>query len=242
MILGIAEGARFALAGFGWLRRPGLRRYVVLPLLVNIVIFGSTIFWVVSEFGNWLQAVLPESLGWLATVALPLVVVVLLIAVFFVFTLVANLLASPFNDRLAETVADRLQHPIAESARSGAWPAQILGAVLNELAKWLYFAVLAVAALLCWLFPPTTVLAPFLWLLVGVWIFAFEYLDYPLGNAGHGFFSKHGWIRRHRWEALGFGATLTGLTAIPVVNFFVMPAAVCGATALWVHCERHAPR
>ena len=33
---------------------------------------------------------------------------------------------------------------------------------------------------------------------------------------------------------LGFGLTVMLATAIPLINFFVMPSAVAGATAMWL--------
>ena len=42
--------------------------------------------------------------------------------------------------------------------------------------------------------------------------------------------------------ALGFGGAVMVATAIPLVNFLVIPAAVAGATVLWVErLERAAP-
>ena len=41
-------------------------------------------------------------------------------------------------------------------------------------------------------------------------------------------------MRDKRSTALGFGAGVTLLTAIPIINLFIMPAAVCGATKLSV--------
>jgi CysZ protein len=41
-------------------------------------------------------------------------------------------------------------------------------------------------------------------------------------------------LRRNRLLAYGFGGGTLLLTLIPVVNFIAMPAAVAGASALWV--------
>jgi len=41
-------------------------------------------------------------------------------------------------------------------------------------------------------------------------------------------------LRRRRLLSIGFGAAAASLTMIPVVNFIAMPAAVAGATAMWV--------
>jgi CysZ protein len=49
-------------------------------------------------------------------------------------------------------------------------------------------------------------------------------------------------LRRRRALSLGFGAAAAGLTTIPILNFVVMPAAVAGATAMWVAelgCEQN---
>jgi CysZ protein len=34
--------------------------------------------------------------------------------------------------------------------------------------------------------------------------------------------------------SLGFGASVMGALAVPVLNFLVIPCAVAGATAMWV--------
>jgi CysZ protein len=42
-------------------------------------------------------------------------------------------------------------------------------------------------------------------------------------------------VRRRRLSSLGFGGIVALCTGIPVINFFVVPSAVVGATLLW--CE-----
>ena len=41
-------------------------------------------------------------------------------------------------------------------------------------------------------------------------------------------------LRKKRLMSLGFGGAVSVATMIPVLNFLVMPAAVAGATAMWV--------
>ena len=45
-------GPRYMFQGFGLLTRPGLRRFVAIPVLVNILIFGSMIGVTVSDIQN----------------------------------------------------------------------------------------------------------------------------------------------------------------------------------------------
>lgn len=232
-------GARCLLRGFGWIRRPGLRRYVIVPLLINLLIFSATLYWAYRRFDSWLSLILPESMSWLAYLLWPIAILAVLVITFYTFTLVANFIGSPFNDRLAEAVARRLDSPPSPGRQTSSWVLQISGALLGELRKWAYFALLFVGLLLIWLFPLTTVLTPVVGLLLSAWIGAFEYLDYAMENAGLSFGEKRRWLRRQRGAALGFGAAVVGATMIPVVNFAVMPAAVAGATELWV--RRQAP-
>jgi CysZ protein len=71
-------------------------------------------------------------------------------------------------------------------------------------------------------------------LMFSAWMLTLEYCDYPMGNHNMRFKAQRTLIGRKKLLGLGFGgATLLG-TMIPLVNFFVMPAAVAGATALWV--------
>ncbi|MCC8998345.1 MAG: EI24 domain-containing protein, partial [Candidatus Contendobacter sp.] len=58
------------------------------------------------------------------------------------------------------------------------------------------------------------------------------------GQRGLTFREQRRLLRRHWPLTLGFGGMTLLLTLIPVLNFLVMPAAVIGATLMWV---REAP-
>lgn len=63
---------------------------------------------------------------------------------------------------------------------------------------------------------------------------ALEYLDHPMANHGMEFADKRRLLAKHRGLSLGFGATATFLTTLPLINLVIMPAAVAGATQAWV--------
>jgi CysZ protein len=73
-----------------------------------------------------------------------------------------------------------------------------------------------------------------LWVLFSAWALALDYHDYPMGNHQLLFKQQRKIMRQHRRLALGFGLATLGATMIPVVNFLVIPAAVAGATALYL--------
>lgn len=233
-----ASGASYFLRGLRLITRPGLRRFVVLPLLINIAVFSAAIWYGVRRFEtflNWMQSQVPAWLQWLEWVLWPLFVVALLILVFYTFSLVANLLAAPFNSLLAEKVERHLTgRPLDEGGGLKKVMIELLPTLIDELRKLLYIVLWAVPFLLLFLIPGINVAAPILWFLYTAWMLAFEYVDYPMGNHGLKLRQMRARLRRRRTLALGFGGAAAGMTMIPVVNFVVMPSAVAGATAMWV--------
>ncbi|GIX21225.1 MAG: hypothetical protein KatS3mg121_0008 [Gammaproteobacteria bacterium] len=109
----------------------------------------------------------------------------------------------------------------------------------GELAKLWRFALIALLLLLLSLIPGLNLLAPAAWLAFAAWTLAVEYLDYPAGNHAVAFPELRRRLRARPGLVLGFGLVVGALTAVPLLNLFVIPAAVAGATRLW--CERFAP-
>jgi CysZ protein len=44
---------------------PGLRRYIFLPILVNLVVYAAMLGYVVANFGGWLDGWMAMVPGWL---------------------------------------------------------------------------------------------------------------------------------------------------------------------------------
>ena len=63
---------------------------------------------------------------------------------------------------------------------------------------------------------------------------ALQYLDVPLANRGMMFKDVKAECERQRLVSLGFGAGVLIVASIPLLNLFVVPAAVAGATAMVV--------
>ena len=82
--------------------------------------------------------------------------------------------------------------------------------------------------------PGIQVLAPFLWVAFSAWMLAVSYADFPMGNHGIRFRDQRTRLGQKRLLSLGFGAAVMFGITIPFVNFLMIPAAVAGATAMWV--------
>jgi len=238
MLFDAARGARCLGRGLQLIFRPGLRRYVIVPLAVNTLLFAILIAYGATQFADlvdWMLSPLPHWLDWLRYVLWPLFALVTLLAVFFGFSLVANLIGAPFNGMLAEAVERQLTGRAV--AQDGDWKRvlrDVVPAILNEIRKIVYMLLRIVPLGLLFFIPVVNLAAPFLWAAFSAWMLAVEYADYPMGNHGLGFGVQRQRLRRRRGLALGFGGATLLATMTPVLNFLVMPAAVAGATILWV--------
>ena len=107
--------------------------------------------------------------------------------------------------------------------------------LITELRKLWYMiwraAVLGIISLILMFIMPPAV--PVLWALFSAWFLALEYIDYPASNHGLDFKSKKKLLTQDRMLSLAFGGSTVILTSIPILNLFVMPAAVTAATILW---------
>ncbi|MBT3061261.1 MAG: sulfate transporter CysZ [gamma proteobacterium symbiont of Ctena orbiculata] len=236
-------GAGYLIKGLGLLNKPGLRRFVAIPLLVNVVVFSLLIWLGVGQFEQLMDRFLPNDeswLSWLRWLLWPLFAITLLLIIFYTFTVIANLIAAPFNGLLAEKVERYLGGEMPKQA-SGAKQMfkDVAPALLSELRKLLYFLLRAIPLLILFLIPGLNVAAPFLWMLFSAWFLALEYGDYPMANHNLAFKQQHKRLKQARLSSLSFGGGLTLMMMVPILNFVAMPAAVAGATLFWHERLRH---
>ncbi|NYY76663.1 sulfate transporter CysZ [Escherichia coli] len=74
--------------------------------------------------------------------------------------------------------------------------------------------------------------APVLWFLFSARMLAIQYCDYPSITTKCRL--KCTALRTRKITNMQFGALTSLFTMIPLLNLFIMPVAVCGATAMWV--------
>lgn len=237
MISNPITGAGYLLQGFKLLTKPGIRIYVAIPLLINMLIFGLLTSLGISYFGTLVNALLPQLpdwLQWLTWLMWLLFAFAALLIAFFSFSVMANLVGAPFNGLLAEAV----EHYIGgqESKPDGGWRrviADIGPSLRHELGKLGYFIGWSIPFLLLFIIPVVQLAAPALWMVFCAWMLAIEYGDYPMSNHGYKPFKIRQNLSGKRLMSLGFGGAVMLVTMIPIGNFLVMPAAVAGATVYW---------
>lgn len=217
--------------------RPGFRRYAAVPLLINITLFSTLAALLFNNLGAWVDGLLPPG-GWhdyVRWLVWPLAVAAFLLVGYFGFTLVGNLVAAPFNDLLAARVVTTgagRDGGTAAPPRGLTWRGA-LGSIGDEVRKLWYLVSRSLPALLLFLVPGANLVAPPLWFAVGSWLLAVEYLDYAFAETGTRFADQRRLMRRDLLTTLSFGAGVSALMLIPLLNLAAIPASVAGACLLW---------
>jgi len=238
-----ANGVNYLVRGAKMLTHPSLRLFVIIPLTVNILIFGSLIGITFSYVGGWMESLLAWVPGWLdfiEWILWPLIGLTVSLISGYIFTAVALIIASPFNGLLAEKAEELVTgQPVDALEGLGAALMAVPRGILRELAKLLYYVPMAIFVLLISFIPGLNAVTPVLWLLLGAWMMSIQYVDYPMDNHQLSFADVKEAVRSRRLSSMGFGGIVALCSGIPIVNFFVVPSAVVGATLLW--CEELAP-
>ncbi len=233
------KGAGYLFKGFGLIHQKGIRRFASIPVAINTLLFSFAIWLGITKFDQWINNFIPTwipewLLGWIMWFIWPLFAGLLILIVFFSFSIIANILAAPFNGLLAEAVETKL---LGQSPPNLSWQEIAKDApklIWNEIRKLMYVLLWMVPLFILSWIPILNIISPVLWIAFSSWMLAIDYHDYPMGNHQLKFPEQRALLKQKRSLALGFGLATLGATMIPLVNFLVIPAAVAGATALYL--------
>ena len=239
------SGMGYFLKGFKLIQLKGIRRFVLIPLLINLLFFSVAFYFIFIELERYMTILigwLPNWLNWLSSVLWPLAVITILIIFSFIFSTAANWLAAPFNGLLSEKVelmllrnkelkGETLQDSTANDGMMDIVK-DIPRTLARELQKLTYYVPRAIGFfILLWVLP---IIGQMLWFLFVAWMMAVQYKDYPFDNHKIPFSVMKNTIQENKSLSYSFGVSVTVFSMLPIVNLIVMPVAICGATALWV--------
>ncbi|MBE0437158.1 MAG: sulfate transporter CysZ [Methylomicrobium sp.] len=211
--------------GLRWALKPELRKFIVIPVLINLVLYSAVLVLGYYYVADLIAHFIPDWLSWLSWVLWPLFFLSFFIAGFFTFTIVANVIAAPFYGALSVKSAELITGRKLEIGEHS-----VNKIILAEFKRFGYLGSRALPLLIVSIIPGINIAAPFLWGLFGAWGAALEYMAYPLENAGLLFSEQRKILKSIRLGSMSFGGiTMLGLT-LPIVNIIVAPAAVIGAT------------
>ncbi|MCC2523257.1 sulfate transporter CysZ [Vibrio coralliilyticus] len=218
--------------------KPGIRQFVLLPLLANVLLVGGALFYLFSHLDVWIEQLmgqLPAFLSWLSYILWPLLVLTILATFSYFFSTLANFVAAPFNGLLAEKVEEHLTGKAVNDDGMLAVVKDTPRILAREWKKLLYVLPKAIGLFILLLIPALgQTLGPILWFGFTAWMLAVQYCDYPFDNHKVPFNEMRNSLKQKQGKAYSFGALVAIFTTIPILNLIVMPVAVCGATAIWV--------
>jgi len=233
------------LEGLRMLGRRDIRWLVLIPLLINFILFASATSFAASWLQNWITAIttsVPDWLQWLVWAIWFLFAILALAIYAFTFTILANLIGSPFYGVIAQRViaaeiAVDQSNILAESGLlSGAW-----NSLVRELQLIGYFlprtVAVGIVAMMMSFIPVVNLLAPIIAASWAAWCLCLQYLDYAADSRGVTFLALRKKVSDNRLNSMGFGLTALLASAIPLVNLVMLPASVVAGSLLW--CRQH---
>ncbi|MBY7834252.1 sulfate transporter CysZ [Vibrio fluvialis] len=233
------SGLGYFFYGFDIAVSPGIRRFVLMPLLTNILLVGGALYYLFSHLDIWINdwmGQIPDWLSWLSYILWPLLVITILATFSYFFSTLANFIAAPFNGLLAEKVEEKLTGKKVNDDGVLAVVKDVPRIMAREWRKLVYVLPKAIGLFILLLIPALgQTLGPILWFIFTAWMLAIQYCDYPFDNHKVTFNDMRNSLKQKQGKAYTFGMLVSVLTTIPVVNLLVMPVAVCGATAMWVN-------
>ncbi len=234
----LANGAGYLIQGVRLITHPKLRAFILVPILINLLIFVAVTAVLIQQFDGalaWLMGLLPSWLSFLAWILWLLFAITVLVVYGYSFSIITNLIAAPFYGILAEKVELLLTGHCAESETLAQMVPRTLG---RELAKLWYFIVRGIGIALLMLalsfIPLVNILVPVIGILWGAWSMAIQYVDYAADNNRWPFVAMRRQLRGNLFSCYGFGGLVMLGTMVPLVNIFIMPAAVAGGTAYYI--------
>ena len=240
-------GSSYFMQGFELIRTKGLKRFVLVPLFINVLLFSTAFYFILDyiQLGvDYVIGLIPDFLGWLKTALVYLLWPIAVISVLLIFALIfgtlANWIAAPFNGLLSEKVE---RHLTGQDLGNEGFVdllkdvPRILGREWRKLAYYIPRALFCL--ILLFMLP---VIGQAIWFFFGAWMMAVQYCDYPFDNHKVDFVPMRQLLKEDRLKNVSFGFCVSVMSFIPLLNLIVMPVSVCGATALFVDRYRNTGR
>lgn len=238
----IKSGLGYFTMGWYLITQSGLRRFVIMPIILNIILMIGLFGLFITQAQNmidWVMGFLPDWLSWMSAILFIVSLALILMLFYFSFTMLSGFIAAPFNGLLAEKVEKMLTGEVL--IETGTWDfiKDIPRMLAREWQKLCYSLPRYLILFLLGFMPVVgQSIVPIVAFIFGAWMTAIQYCDYPFDNHKIPFKTMRFKLAQNRAQSLLFGTLVTLCTFVPIVNLVIMPVAVCGATAMWVDTYR----
>lgn len=241
--LGFFAGMRALFGGLGFVvTTPSAWGWAMIPVAFATVLFGGAgvlAVWGGSELAQHLLGTAGSAGGTWSTVGTWALRVLFWAIGLVVAFIVAMSLAQPLSGFALEALARKQE--VALGGRT--WPDQpFVGGAVRSLrvtltALVIGLPIIAMLAVVTFLFPPAGVVTvPLKFVVTGV-LAAYDLLDYPLSLRGQSVRDRLVFIRANFAAVLGFGVATAALLLVPGAGLFLLPFGVAGASRMVVEAD-----
>ena len=216
---------------FPFILKNSMLRFLILPLIVNISLMCAIIWLVFIKAYPVLHSIFIFDqwyLQWIQYLAAPLLVILLLIAAFFTYSITGTIIVSPFLDIISLKTENAIGGIVPDPGFTlkGVWR-MLTGMIkLLVLMLFLYIIVLPVNLI--------PVLGTFFYsalsFLLTAFFCGFQFYDMPLERRGFTFSEKFRVGREFASTVTGTGAAFILMSFVPVIGFLGIVVSACGAT------------
>lgn len=231
------SGVYYIIEGFKLIFKPKLKRFVFIPLILNIALFAGA-FWLSQHyfaiFSHWLANHLPHWLQWIEYILWFLFFLLFCLIMVYSSVTLANLIGAPFNSLLSAHVEYYLTGKKQKSETFFNITKDIPRVVGRQIEIFIYYLPKAVLFFIIFYIPVVQLAAAALYFIFNAWFTTLQLVDYPTDNHRIPLATVKAQLKKKRFLALTFGAGVLFFSIIPIINFFIIPAAVAGATKLWL--------
>ncbi|VEB34147.1 putative sulfate transport protein CysZ [Legionella sainthelensi] len=229
------KGAFYLLRGIRHLFTKGLKRFIILPLVLNFLMFAG-LFYLIYHYllpyaSHYLNQ-LPSWLSFLSTLFFIIFILGFFLMFLSLFTVVFNVIAAPLNGLLAEKTQNLLYKSMIPVIPFYKMVARSLKRQIEFLR---YFFPRFLGIGLLFFVPFLQPIYPLLWFVFNAWMLNIQYQDFVMDNNLVGFKEMRQEIAHNKMRSLGLGCSINLASLIPVINILLMPAAVIASTILY--CE-----
>lgn len=229
------QGTSYLLRGIRHLFTKGLKRFILLPLVVNFLMFAG-LFYLIDHYllpysYHYLNQ-LPSWLSFLSTLFFIIFILGFFLMFLSLFTVVFNVIAAPLNGLLAEKTQNLLYGSVIPIIP---FYKMVFRSLKRQMEFLCYFFPRFLGVGLLFFVPLLQPIYPVLWFIFNAWMLSIQYQDFAMDNNLVGFKEMRQQISHDKMRSLGLGCSINLASFIPIINILVMPAAVIASTIFY--CE-----
>ena len=236
---GFSRGFRYPFTSISFINtNPGLATYIIIPFLLNVTLFSLVVYYGFGFFQEMVLSRIPDADAWywffLHYLLLALGIFVILMLVFFTFTVIGSLIASPFNDLLSERTEAALIGNKREELFSFSTFIEDAKRTLRNQLRMVGMFIAGMLLLLLLNFLPVigSVMYSVLSVLWVIFFLIVEYTGYVFSRKRLLFKEQRHLIYSRFSMMFGFGCALFCILAIPFMQFVIIPLGVVGGTRM----------